>query len=51
MAEQNPQPQSNPANTPPRDQWPNPVPYTEWTPDEYLEALEENQDDRRRNDR
>lgn len=39
------------ANVPPRDKWPKPKPAKDWTPDEYLEGLEEDQDDRRNNNR
>jgi hypothetical protein len=38
-----------PNNTPPPGQRPKPKPCTEWTPDEFLETLEEDQDDRRNN--
>ena len=44
---QNPPPKPN--NTPPREKWPRPKPVSQWSPDEYLQALEEDQDDRRNN--
>ena len=42
-------PQPRPSNTPPREQWPKPKPIRQWTTDEYLAVLEEEQNDRRNN--
>jgi hypothetical protein len=47
MATQRPR---KPANVPPPDKRPRPKPVTEWTPEEFLETLEEDQDDRRNTD-
>ena len=42
-------PQPRPSNAPPREQWPRPKPIRQWTAEEYLQALQEDQDDRRNN--
>ena len=44
-----PNPQPRPANVPPREKWPRPKPVSQWSPDEYLAVLEEDQNDRRNN--
>ena len=44
-----PKPQPRPSNAPPREQWPKPKPISQWSPDEYLEALEEERNDQRNN--
>jgi hypothetical protein len=44
-----PKPQPRPSNAPPREQWPKPKPRDQWSPDEYLQALEEDQDEKRNN--
>jgi hypothetical protein len=40
-------PPPKPANVPPPDKWPKPKPVSQWSPDEYLQALEEDQNERR----
>ena len=42
-------PPPKPSNAPPREQWPKPKPIRQWTTEEYLQALQEDQDDRRNN--
>ena len=44
-----PNPPPKPANVPPREQWPRPKPVSQWSPEEYLQSLQEDQDDRRNN--
>ena len=42
-----PNPQPRPSNAPPREHWPRPKPIRQWTAEEYLQALQEDQNDRR----